>query len=45
MYYGGGGGGGGGGHASTYGVPSQADDPFAEIYMEEMSNRGMPMQQ
>lgn len=42
MYYGGGG---GGGQASTYGVPSQAEDPFAEIYAEEMSNRGMPMNQ
>lgn len=38
MYY-------GGGQASTYGVPSQAGDPFAEIYAEEMANKGMPINQ
>ena len=42
----GGGGGMGGGQASTYGAPSfQAEDPFAEIYSEEMARNGMPIQQ
>jgi len=41
----GGGGRGGGGQASTYGPASQAEDPFAEIYSEEMARNGMPINQ
>merc|ERR1719431_462229 len=35
----------GGGQASTYGPGSQAEDPFAEIYSEEMARNGMPVNQ
>merc|ERR1719334_2160589 len=33
------------GQASTYGAGSTAEDPFAEIYSEEMARNGMPINQ